>query len=340
METAPFAFRQKSEQQRQEFRVSLPSPASRRGTTHLKCSLTSTRTLPLPFSKSRRVKIASFCSVGGRLDALQCIILIINVCSLYSHALLFAASAPLVLHFQRGFEAQLSLTKRCVVDKRTFATQFRDFTSGIFEGMSPDLWANVIVAGGAVLGACLPLDRNWKTIPVVSIPGRSHAPLHDFSLVNGSSGYSSMDDSMTRTPAQFLSTVRWPGSDIDVFIYGISDPVVADKKARALLAHFKGAMSTRSGCGTAVNPVAFVRTLNTVTINGGKSFRNVQIITRLYKDQSDILNSFDIDCCCVGFDGTCLRMTPRAQRAITLKANIVNLDIRGNAYEYRLTKCE
>lgn len=268
-----------------------------------------------------------------------------------------------MLHFGRGFEAQPSLAKRCVVDARTFVSQFRDFTCGVFEGMSPALWANVIVAGGAALAPLIPLDRFWKTMPVAIRPGTGHAPLHDFSLVLQAAGYeATADDSLTRTPAQFMRGVRWPGSDIDIFLYGIGDPVAADAKARALIAHFKRAMEVPApSLARGVNPVAFIRTQNTITIDGacgrsggarqcalipklalagGRGFRKVQIITRLYKTLADVLNSFDIDCCCVGYDGSEVRLTPRAQRAIVHKANIVNLDIRGYSFEYRLCKCE
>lgn len=208
--------------------------------------------------------------------------------------------------------------------------------------MSPGLWENVLVAGGAILGALLPLDRCWKTMPVAAVPGQRWGALHDFSLVQHAACYErAADDSLVRTPSAFLGRVRWPGSDIDVFLHGITDPAVADAKALALLKHFKSIMQDGNGSAAIVpNPVAFIRTQNTVTIDGGPSFRKVQIITRLYSSAADILNSFDIDCCCVGFDGADVLMTPRAQQAIVHKANTVNLSIRGNAYEYRLCKCE
>lgn len=175
-----------------------------------------------------------------------------------------------MLQFGRGVEAQLSLTKRCVVDARTFISQFRDFTCGVFEGMAPELWANVAVAGGAALAALLPLDLGWKSMPVASRPGGSRAPLHNFTLVLQAVGYAkTMDDSLTRTPTQFMRNVRWPGSDIDIFLYGIADPAVADAKARALIAHFKRAMEVRApALPSGVNPVALIRTQNTITIDG------------------------------------------------------------------------
>ena len=58
----------------------------------------------------------------------------------------------------------------------------------------------------------------------------------------------------------------------------------------------------------------------------------------LTRTQADILNGFDIDCCCVGFDGQDVLLTGRAARAIATKTNTINLAIRGEAYENRLLK--
>ena len=63
-----------------------------------------------------------------------------------------------------------------------------------------------------------------------------------------------------------------------------------------------------------------------------------QIITRLYASRDDILNGFDIDCCCCGFDGEHALITPRAIAAITTRVNTVDLSIRGESYELRLLK--
>ena len=84
--------------------------------------------------------------------------------------------------------------------------------------------------------------------------------------------------------------------------------------------------------------VVFVRTPNTVTLCSSAPRRKIQIICRLYASVSDILNGFDIDCCCVGYDGQDVLLTPRAALAIRTKVNVVNLQIRGEAYENRLLK--
>jgi hypothetical protein len=70
----------------------------------------------------------------------------------------------------------------------------------------------------------------------------------------------------------------------------------------------------------------------------GAPRRKIQIITRLYDSKADVLNGFDIDCCCLGFDGQDALITKRAAIAIASKVNTINLEIRGEAYENRLIK--
>jgi hypothetical protein len=45
-----------------------------------------------------------------------------------------------------------------------FTQYFHYFTSGMFKSMPPSLWANVCVAGGAVLACLSPPPRNYATL--------------------------------------------------------------------------------------------------------------------------------------------------------------------------------
>ncbi len=55
-------------------------------------------------------------------------------------------------------------------------------------------------------------------------------------------------------------------------------------------------------------PVAFVKTQNTVTVFRSQSGkRKVQVITRIFMSVDDIVNCFDIDCCCCGEIMVCRR---------------------------------
>jgi hypothetical protein len=47
---------------------------------------------------------------------------------------------------------------------------------------------------------------------------------------------------------------------------------------------------------------------------------------------------FDIDCCCVGYDGNNVWGLPRAQRALKRRYNLVDVSRRSLTYEIRLFK--
>lgn len=189
--------------------------------------------------------------------------------------------------------------------------------------MPSDLWKNLFVAGGAVLGAILPLDADWQTLPMIH-------PKLDFSQVTRRPNISDVSSSSSRTREAFLRHVRYAGGDVDCFLYGITDPHVAKAKVRTLIEFFKGKMQK----------CIIVQTLNTITlVDLSRKLRHVQIVLRLYESEASILNSCDVDCCCVGYNGNTVLMTPRARLAIMRKVNIVDLCHRGNSYEERLCKC-
>ncbi len=77
------------------------------------------------------------------------------------------------------------------------------------------------------------------------------------------------------------------------------------------------------------------RTKNAITFKTNSEF---QVILRLYKSPSEILHGFDVDCCCVGYDGEDLWMTKRAYYAFTHSYNTVNFDRLSPTYENRLVK--
>lgn len=51
-----------------------------------------------------------------------------------------------------------------------------------------------------------------------------------------------------------------------------------------------------------------------------------------------VLMGFDIDCCCVGYDGSSIYAIPRSRRAINKGYNLVDLTRRSLTYEKRLNK--
>ena len=71
------------------------------------------------------------------------------------------------------------------------------------------------------------------------------------------------------------------------------------------------------------------------------SVLTVQIVLRLYESPAEVLLGFDVDCCCVGYDGERVWALRRAMRAIQYCCNILNpLHAWPSkaSYEYRLVK--
>jgi len=67
----------------------------------------------------------------------------------------------------------------------------------------------------------------------------------------------------------------------------------------------------------------------------------VQVVLRLYDSPAEILLGFDVDCVCLGYDGTNLWALPRALRALETGTNVLNplhaWPVRAS-YEFRLAK--
>ncbi len=85
-------------------------------------------------------------------------------------------------------------------------------------------------------------------------------------------------------------------SDIDLFVYGLS-PQEASKKVGDIF-EFLRRSSAR---------VLTVRSEHCVTFIcsgvGGRTVRHVQVILRCYMSPAEVLMGFDVDCCCVAFNG-------------------------------------
>ncbi|KAJ3254575.1 Protein mono-ADP-ribosyltransferase parp4 [Boothiomyces macroporosus] len=172
--------------------------------------------------------------------------------------------------------------------KELFKKQWHHLTGGVFQDIDLN---NLFFAGGAVLAALQPFD-----------------PSKDINEQLIEKGYYN--------------------SDIDIFVYGISDPEEATERVQKFCEDIQ----------TQVDDVLFVRNHNTLTIVREYPLRQIQVIFRLYKSPSEILMGFDIDCCCVGYDGNDVYGIPRFFGAVTYQRNVVDLSRRSPSYEYRLYK--
>lgn len=78
------------------------------------------------------------------------------------------------------------------------------------------------------------------------------------------------------------------------------------------------------------------RTANAITFKNKDS--EAQVILRSYQTFSEILHGFDVDSCCLGFDGNDIWMTQRAYFALKNGYNTVNFNRLSPSYELRLAK--
>lgn len=81
-----------------------------------------------------------------------------------------------------------------------------------------------------------------------------------------------------------------------------------------------------------------VRTKNAITICSQYPTRHIQIVLRVYKNVSEILTGFDIDCSGAAYDGKQVYCTPRALASYITQINPIDLSRRSPSYENRLSK--
>lgn len=258
-------------------------------------------------------------------------------------------------------------------DKADFLENFNFITGGLFTHVD---WRNTFVAGGAVLAAMqrrpkfvkdlqeagddeLDLYKNemkyWHRFQS-SVASRSadvtnktfvednEAKVEKERLCYPSQKQSSTEtDKFNRGHGFRKGRSRFGESDIDIFVYGLTASD-ATKKLIDLTEQIR-----RAGAEASLNPYAHcpeenapeilaVRTENAVTYITTPIHPHLQIILRVYSAPAEILMGFDIDSCCVGFDGTNAWALPRARRAITLSANIADPARESRTYEVRYVK--
>ena len=181
--------------------------------------------------------------------------------------------------------------------------EFKSSWDCLTEGLLRHLnWNNVLAAGGAVSGCLTPLPTSITSIPELGprmVECRKY--FHD----------------------KFL-----PGSDIDLFLYGLNEEE-AEKK---LLEIYDAVVAANPF------PVRAFRSANVITLVSKYPFRHIQIVLRLYNSPSEILMGFDVDCCAVGFDGERVVMCPRTNMAFRTQSNLVDMSRRSPSYEMRLAK--
>lgn len=193
------------------------------------------------------------------------------------------------------------------------STDFRDSFSMLTDGRLDDFdMSNLVVAGGAVLGALL-----FQPQPI------KHNSRH---AANAGWNQSASTDSVARQREAFFQRRGFDESDLDIFMCGLTQ-AEADAKIAALYAHLQTFGDT-----------TVVRTKLAVTFLQDHPRRVIQVVLRLYKSVAEVLAGFDVDACCVAYDGERVWATPRAKRALNGMVNVVDPSRQSLTYESRLFK--
>jgi hypothetical protein len=122
-------------------------------------------------------------------------------------------------------------------------------------------------------------------------------------------------------------------NDIDLFIYDIDNATVNERIDRVIQQIKKRAESKNYETRIYQN-----NHVVNIYIFSTKKILEIQIILRLYKKFEEILIGFDVDSCCVGYNGKNIVTTPRGLFSFQNRVNIADITRRSPSYESRLIK--
>ncbi|KAL4736293.1 hypothetical protein BDV11DRAFT_211341 [Aspergillus similis] len=176
---------------------------------------------------------------------------------------------------------------------KDFQTHFNIFSESSLADLD---WNNVVAAGSAVATSLLPVPDKYRA--------------------------------SKRGMRQFYHEKFAPASDVDLFLYGLTEEQ-AIEKIKQIERCIRDAVLTE---------VSTIRTKNAITIVSQYPTRHVQIVLRRYKSTAEILTGFDVDCSCAAYDGSQVYLAPRAVGAYITQVNQVDLSRRSPSYENRLSK--
>ncbi|KAI9367560.1 hypothetical protein BJX61DRAFT_551360 [Aspergillus egyptiacus] len=157
-------------------------------------------------------------------------------------------------------------------------------------------WNNVVAAGSAVSTCILPVPAEYN-------------------------------DSK-RGLRQFYHEKFAPASDVDLFLYGLTEEEAIEKIKQI----------ERCIRDSILTEISVIRTKHAITIVSQYPTRHVQIVLRRYASVAEILTGFDVDCSCAAYDGSQVYLAPRAVGAYITQINQVDLTRRSPSYENRLSK--
>lgn len=137
-----------------------------------------------------------------------------------------------------------------------------------------------------------------------------------------------------------------PVKDYDIFIHGLSTEKTFEKikyVCNFIKDYYQKFHADK--CSSFVmmrnyNCINIYVEYETIRLDGKKAKKRIQyqIILTSFTDIQQILNGFDIDCCCIAYDGKNLLATNRGYLAYATGINFVNLMFLSKSYNFRLDK--
>ena len=205
-----------------------------------------------------------------------------------------------------------------------FRKNFNAFTSNALLELD---WSNVLAAGGACTACLLPVDEQthraaWFDPEYPWEEKRFEANCAEKNKKGSRVKKLYSEKDLLKFEKRSKSH---KSRDIDLFLYGLNMEEAVEK-----IKQIHEAITE-----TSRRPPLVVINGHAVTFYREFPHRSIQVVSRLYKSPSEVLLGFDVDSCCVGFDGTNAWALPRARRAIKYSANVADPARESRTYEIR-----
>eukprot|EP01133_Synstelium_polycarpum_P015045 gene15045-17799_t len=190
---------------------------------------------------------------------------------------------------------------------------YSNYTLANIKWRAADGQSRILVAGGSVSSCLLPLPANMLQMYAARLAAQRairHLPKYVRMLIM----HQVDKDGFVPAIAAKYSKDSFAASDIDLFIVGRTLKA-AQERAFLLVDEITAPM--------AKDDYRIVRTDLSITILCTYPTRPIQIITKVVRDEEDLLLFFDMDSACFAYDGQMVRTLPRGVRAFNRCINLV-----------------
>jgi hypothetical protein len=122
-------------------------------------------------------------------------------------------------------------------------------------------------------------------------------------------------------------------NDVDIFVYDLDRD-----QAKLKIDHVISSIKQKATDMNYDTRVYMNSNVINIYVFDNKKLLQIQIILRLYDTLAHVLIGFDVDCCCVAYNGKNILVTDRGLHALKYRVNTANLKRRSPSYENRLIK--